>query len=171
MKFLAPLRFLISPPAIAVINLIILWPLVLAIIDVVVGMTIQRDFNEAVDTESTIAIVLIGWGVALEERFVLREVFGMVGRPDERWQKGIDGACYRAGVGVLILGLFAEICAELMHLPNRIIDTAGSEHPLLAVGAVLMAVAALILVRLIVQLIGSLFVRRDNPRISPGESL
>jgi hypothetical protein len=171
MKFLAPLRFLISPPGIAVVNLIILWPLVLAIVDVVESMGILRDFNEAVDTESTIAIILIGWGVALEERFVLREVFGMVGRPDERWQKGIDGACHRTGVGVLILGLFAEICAELMHLPNRIIDTGGSEHPLLAVGAVLLAVSGLILVRFIVQLIGSLFVRRDNPRISPDESL
>lgn len=171
MKVLAPLRLLISPPAIAVINLIILWPLVLAVVDVVESMGIRRDFNESVDTESTIAIVLIGWGVALEERFVLREVFGMVGRPDERWQKGIDGACHRAGVGVLILGLFAEICGELMHLPNRIIHTAGSEHPLLAVGAVLLTVAGLILVRFIVQLIGSLFVRRDNPRISPDESL
>jgi hypothetical protein len=171
MKFLSPLRFLISPPAIAAVNLIILWPLVLAIVDVVESMGIQRDFNEAVDTESTISIVLIGWGVALEERFVLREVFGMVGRPDERWQKGIDEACHRTGVGVLILGLFAEICAELIHLPNRIIDTGGSEHPLLAVGVVLLAVAGLILVRFIVQLIGSLFVRRDNPRISPGESL
>ena len=171
MKFLAPLRFVISPPGIAVVNLTILWPLVLAILDVVESMGILRDFNEAVDTESTIAIILIGWGVALEERFVLREVFGMVGRPDERWQKGIDGACHRTGVGVLILGLFAEICAELTHLPNRIIDTGGSEHPLLAVGAVLLAVSGLILVRFIVQLIGSLFVRRDNPRISPDESL
>lgn len=73
-------------------------------------------------------------------------------------------------MGVLILGLFAEICAEVIHLPNRIIDTGGSEHPLLAVGAALLTLAGLLLVRLIVQLIGSLWVRRDNPRILPGES-
>jgi hypothetical protein len=170
MKFLAPLRVLISPSGIAAVNLLILWPLVLSIVDVIEGIWIHRDFNEAVDTVSTIAIILIGWGVALEERHVLREVFRMSGRPDERWQHGIDEACRRAGVGVLILGLFAEICAELIHLPNRIIETGGSEHPLLAIGTFFLAVAGLILMRLLVQLIGSLWVRRDNPRISPGES-
>jgi hypothetical protein len=168
MKFLAPLRVLISPPAIAAVNLLILWPLVLSIVDVIEGIWIHRDFNEAVDTVSTMAIILIGWGVALEERHVLREVFGMFGRPDERWQHGIDEACRRAGVGVLILGLFAEICAELIHLPNRIIETGGSEHPLLGVGTFFLAVAGLILMRLIVRLIGSLRGRRDNPRITPG---
>jgi hypothetical protein len=170
MKLLAPLRVLISPLAIAAVNLIILWPLVLSVADVIEGFALHRDFNEAVDTVSTIAIVMIGWGVALEERHVLREVFRMVGRPDERWQHGIDKACYRAGVGVLILGLFAEVCAEMIHLPNRIIDTAGSEHPLLAIGIGLLSLAGLVLVRLIVQLVGSLWVRRDNPRISPGDS-
>jgi hypothetical protein len=170
MKLLAPFKFLISPLAIAAINLLILWPLVLSVADVIESIGIHRDFNEAVDTVSTIAIVMIGWGVALEERNVLRGVFGTVGRPDERWQHGIDEACHRAGVGVLLLGLFAEICAELVHLPNRIIDTAGREHPLLAVGIGLLALAGLVLVRLVVQLVGSLWVRRDNPRISPSES-
>jgi hypothetical protein len=170
MKSLAPFRFLISPPAIAAVNLLVLWPLVLSVVDVVEGISLHRKFGEAVDTVSTIAIVMIGWGVALEERNVLRGMFRMVGRPDERWQHGIDEACHRAGVGVLILGLFAEICSEMIHLPNRIIDTSGFEHPLLALGTVLLSLGGLVLLRLIVQLIGSLWVRRDNPRISPGES-
>lgn len=171
MKLLAPFRFLISPLAIAAVNLLILWPLVLSVVDVIESIGIHRDFNEAVDTVSTIAIVMIGWGVALEERHVLREMFSMVGRPDERWQHGIDEACRRAGVGVLILGLFSEICAEMIHLPDRIINTVGSEHPLLAVGIALLSLAGLVLVRLIIQLVGSLWVRRDNPAIFPGESL
>ncbi|MBN9087212.1 MAG: hypothetical protein J0J01_09925 [Reyranella sp.] len=170
MRLLIPFRFLISPLSIAAINLLILWPLVLSVVDLIESIRIHRDFNEAVDTVSTIAIVLIGWGVALEERNVLRGVFKMAGRPDERWQHGIDEACHRSGVGVLILGLFAEVCSELIHLPNRIIDTAGREYPLLAVGTVLLSLGGLILVRLIIQLIGSLGVRRDNPRISPEES-
>ena len=171
MKFLAPFRFVISPLAVAAVNLLILWPLVLSVADVFEGIWILRDFNEAVDTVSTISIVMIGWGVALEERNVLRGVFGMVGRPDERWQHGIDEACHRAGVGVLILGLFAEICAEMIHLPDRIIHLGGREHALLAVGTGLLLLAGLVLVRLIIRLIGSLWVRRDNPRIFPGESL
>jgi len=65
MKLLAPFRFLISPLSIAAINLLILWPLVLSVADLIESIRIHRDFNEAVDTVSTIAIVLIGWGVAL----------------------------------------------------------------------------------------------------------
>jgi hypothetical protein len=170
MKFLAPLRVLISPPAIAAVNLLILWPLVLSVADVGEGFVLHRDFNEAVDTVSTIAIMMIGWGVALEERHVLREVFGMVGREDEPWQGALDALCHRAGVGILVLGLFAEVCAEMVHLPDRIINTDGSEHELLALGAVLLALCGLVLVRHIVKLIGSLWLPRESPGIPPAAS-
>jgi hypothetical protein len=170
MKFLAPLRVLISPPAIAAVNLLILWPLVLSVADIVEGFFKGRDFNQAVDTVSTIAIVMIGWGVALEERHVLRGVFGMTGRGDEPWQNAVDQLCYRTGVGVLILGLFAEICAEMVHLPDRIINTVGRELDLLAVGTVLLSVCGLVLARHIVKLVGSLWVPREDPGVSPGPS-
>ena len=58
----------------------------------------------------------------------------------------------------------------MIHLPNRIINTSGFEPPLLVLGSVLLSLGGLVLLRLIVQLIGSLWVRRDNPRISPGAS-
>jgi hypothetical protein len=170
MKFLAPLRVLISPPAIAAVNLLILWPLVLSVADVLEGFAKGRDFREAVDIVSTLAIVMIGWGVALEERHVLRGVFGMIGRADEPWQNTVDQLCYRTGVGVLILGLFAEICAEMVHLPDRIINTVGREHELLAMGAVLLALCGLVLLRHIVRLVGSLWLPRESPGVSPGPS-
>jgi len=170
MKFLAPLRVLISPPAIAAVNLLILWPLVLSVADVIEGYAMHRDFNEAVDTVSTIAIMMIGWGVALEERHVLREVFGLIGRADEAWQSALDALCHRAGVGVLTLGLFAEICAEMVHLPDRIINTDGREHELLAAGTVLLSLCGIVLVRHIYKLAGSLWLPRESPGASPGQS-
>ena len=74
------------------------------------------------------------------------------------------------GLGVALCGALVVYGAELIHLPNRIIETGGSEHPLLAVGTFFLAIAGLVLMRLIVRLIGSLWIRRDNPRISPSES-
>ena len=146
MKFLAPLRVLISPPAVAAVNLLILWPLVLSVADVLEGFAKGRDFREAVDIVSTLAIVMIGWGVALEERHVLRGVFGMIGRADEPWQNTVDQLCYRTGVGVLILGLFAEICVEAVRLPNDVMPTDGIDPIISWVSVVLLAAGALTLV-------------------------
>src|SRR6185437_407192 len=109
-------------------------------------------------------------GAWRSERHVLRGVFGMTGRVDEHWQSALDQLCYRTGVGVLVLGLFAEICAEMVHLPDRIINTTGREHELLAVGAVLLALCGVVLVRHIVKLVGALWVPREGPGVSPGQS-
>ena len=171
MKFLAPLRVLISPPAIAAVNLLILWPLVLSVVDVIEGYAMHRDFNEAVDTVSTIAIMMIGWGVALEERYVLREVFGLIGRADEALAERARRRCAIAPAwAVLTLGLFAEICAEMVHLPDRIINTDGREHELLAAGTVLLSLCGIVLVRHIYKLVASLWLPRESPGASPGQS-
>jgi hypothetical protein len=153
--YLIPLRLLISPLAIAAINLLILVPMALSVADVAVTIRAHGDFKEPVEIVSTIAIIMIGWGVALEERHVLREMLGMVGRADEVWQEALDGLCHRVGVGVLVLGLFAEICAELVHLPDRIINTDGRELALLAVSIVLITIGGLIMARHVVRLLAA----------------
>ena len=152
MKLLAPLRVLISPPAIAAVNLVILWPLVLSVVDVVEGIWIHRDFNEAVDTVSTIAIILIGWGVALEERHKLREVFSLLGENETREER-IDEICHRFGLGQLLFGLFAEIMVEAVRIPDAIINTAGIEKSVLTAASALLAVGALLLLKQIVLLV------------------
>ena len=70
-----------------------------------------------------IGIIMIGWGVLLEERRTLREIFGLLDGPDEAWQATIDHACHNYGVGQLSIGLMAEICIELIKIPNTIIYT------------------------------------------------
>jgi hypothetical protein len=42
-----------------------------------------KDVEHIVDMLEGLAIVLIGWGVAIEERRSLREMAGLVGTPDD----------------------------------------------------------------------------------------
>jgi hypothetical protein len=58
----------------------------------------------------------------------------------------------------------------MVHLPDRIINTVGREHELLAMGAVLLALCGLVLLRHIVRLVGSLWLPRESPGVSPGPS-
>jgi len=158
------LRLLISPVAIVLINLIILVPMVLSVFDLLPTIWFQRDFVEPVHIVTTVAVMMIGWGVALEERHVVREMLGMVGRPDEAWQSSLDQLCHRVGVGMLVLGLFADVCVEMIDLPDRIINTSGQEHLLLSISVVLISVGSVILARHILTLMAVAL--RRNCRLS-----
>ncbi len=146
-KPFAPLGFLISPLAIAAVNVLLLFPMVLSILDVTGSVARHTDTHEPVTITSTVALMMIGWGVALEERLAIRKVFGAYGRADEARQAVVDEQCHAYGVAQLVLGLFAEIAVAMIALPDRIINTKGLEHPLLAVSLVLIAVASLIQLR------------------------
>ncbi len=154
--FRVPARLLLSPVAIAILNLVILVPMVLAIVDVLQSVIMRHDFHEPLEIVTGIGVIMIGWGVALEERLPLREIFGLVGGPDEEWQVHIDHICHHVGVGELVLGLFAEVCVEIIHLPNHIINTEGLEHGLIALCILFMVVGAVVLAVHIVRMLGSL---------------
>ena len=162
MKFLlVPLRFLISPVFIEAVNLMILFPMVLSIADIVQSVNRHIDTHEPVKIASTIALIMIGWGVALEERGVIRKRFGVAGRADEERQLQIDEMCHEYGVAQLVLGLFAEIAVAMISLPDRIVNTIGYEHTLLTVSVILISIGALIQLRHIFVLIASLWRRKD----------
>jgi len=150
---LAPLGFLISPVTIAAVNLLLLFPMVLSVIDVARSAIARADTHEPVTIASTVALMMIGWGVALEERAVIRRLFGVWGRPDEARQEAIDEQCHTYGVAQLVLGLFAEIAVAMISLPDRIINTKGLEHALLTVSLTLIAIASLIQARHILVLL------------------
>jgi hypothetical protein len=152
---LALLRLLVSPVAIVLVTVIILVPMVRTVFDVFDAAFTRRDFHESVEIVRIIAVIMIGWGVALEERHVIRKVFRIAGGPDETWQARIDDICHRFGVGSLVLGLFAEVSVDLIALPDRIADARGKEHMLLAVGAGLIALAAVLFVRHILVLLAN----------------
>lgn len=158
MKFVfAPLRFLISPVFIAAVDAMILFPMVLSIIDIVQSVNRHSETHEPVTIASTIALIMIGWGVALEERGVIRKRLGVSGRADEGRQAGIDDMCHEYGVAQLVLGLFAEIAVAMISLPDRIVNTIGYEHALLTVSVTLISIGALIQLRHVFVLIATLW--------------
>lgn len=161
MKLLfVPLRVVVSPAFIAGVNVMILFPMVLSIIDVVQSVNRHTDTHEPVTIASTIALIMIGWGVALEERAVIRRRLGACGGPDEERQTRIDEMCHEYGVAQLVLGLFAEIAVAMISLPDRIVNTIGYEHALLTVSITLISIGAIIQLRHVLVLIAALWRRK-----------
>ena len=146
-------RALISRVSIAVIELVIVVPMALAILEVSKAVFVQPDLKEPMDIITGIGMIMIGLGVVLEERKALREIFGLVDGPDEAWQSHLDHSCHHAGVGQLVLGLFAEICIEMIRIPNTVIYTGDVDDYLVVAGSVMVAVAALLLVRHAISLL------------------
>ena len=168
MKFLfVPLRFLISPVFIAAVDVMILFPMVLSILDILQSVNRHADTHEPVTIASTIALIMIGWGVALEERAVIRRRFGLSGGADEERQVRIDEMCHEYGVAQLVLGLFAEIAVAMISLPDRIVNTIGYEHMLLTVSVTLISIGALIQLRHVFVLLATLRRRQDVPEGLP----
>ena len=150
---LVPLRILVSPFVIAGINLLILIPMVLSIFDVAKSMSAHANPDELVSVMSTVSSIMIGWGVALEERDMIRRIAGGKGGPDEARQAMIDSQCHSFGVAQLVLGLFSDIPMAVISLPDRIINATGIEYELLWGAIVLIGIAAVIQVRHIVLLV------------------
>ncbi len=88
-------------------------------------------------------VTLIGWGVALEERSALRGIFGIAGGVDEAYQAHIDHECHAVGVGLLLFGLFSEICVEMVKLPNHIVNTKGIDEIVIGISALFLLLGAL----------------------------
>jgi hypothetical protein len=101
-------------------------------------------------------VVLIAWGVALEERHSLREIFGLDVGVDEAREARIDQLCHRYGLGQLLLGLFSEMGVEFVRVPDRVINTAGIEGEVIVFSAVLLTIC---IVMLLTQ-IGQMFLLR-----------
>jgi hypothetical protein len=148
-------RIFVSPLAIAVIDLLILIPLILAIVDVSQDLLRGANIHEPMDIVEGMGVILIGWGVALEERALLREIFALKQEKDEAWQVAIDHLCHSAGVGLLVFGLFAEMGIEVIRLPDRIINTQGANEAIAAVSVAFLAIGAYVQGRHMLSLFGA----------------
>lgn len=140
-------RIVLSRPFIGVLQLLLVVPMVLAVIEVGKELFGKPDLHNEMDIVTGIGVIMIGFGVVLEERHILREVFGLLGGPHEAWEETIDHICHKYGAGQLVLGLFAEMCIEAIKIPNTILYT-GEVDDYMVVGALaFMAVGAALLAR------------------------
>ena len=138
---------LTSRYTIGLISLVICVPMFITLFEVSKVLWVKPDMKEEMDIVTGIGIIMIGWGVVLEERKTLREIFGLLEMQDEQWQLAIDHVCHNYGVGQLCIGLMAEICIELIKIPNTIFYTGEVDDYLVAAGLVFVGVGALLLVR------------------------
>ena len=146
------LKTFLHPASIALMDLIILIPVVLSI-GVVVATIGHDKLEEPMDILEGIGVVLIGWGVAIEERPSLRVIFGLTAAADPAFEAGIDALCHSSGIGLLILGLFSEIAVTAVRLPNNIVPTEGFDHWVLYVSTAFIAFGAFVLAQHIVRLV------------------
>ena len=146
------MRIFMMPVAIVIMELIILVPIVLSIITVLHDLMAGK-LDEPMEILEGVGVVLIGWGVAIEERPSLREIFHLEDGPNELLEKGIDVLCHSSGIGILIFGLFAEIAVTAVRLPNNVVPTEGFDPVVLCVSVFFVLLGTYVLAQHIVRLV------------------
>jgi hypothetical protein len=122
------MRIFTSVPCIGVIGVLIMFPLSFGILAAQRDLLAGKDVEHIADMLEGLAIILIGWGVAIEERRSLREMAGLIRTPDDERQSAIDRVSHSNGICMLILGLFAEIGVEAVRLPDDVLPTFNFDH-------------------------------------------
>lgn len=146
------MRVFMMPVAIVLIELIILIPVLLSIMTAVQDL-FHGKLDEPMEILEGVGVVLIGWGVAVEERPSLREIFHLEGGTNEALEKGIDVLCHSSGIGMLIFGLFAEIAVTAVRLPNHVVPTEGFDDVVLYISTLFVGLGTYVLVQHIVRLV------------------
>ncbi|GFK94056.1 hypothetical protein NNJEOMEG_01895 [Fundidesulfovibrio magnetotacticus] len=107
----------------------------------------QDNTKEMEDIVENLGVILIGYGVAIEERHAFMNIFRLYPEHEDKTQAAVDHHCHEYGLCYLLLGLFMEVCVALVKLPNSIVDTSQEELLLFGIGAVLLAWSAWLMLR------------------------
>lgn len=146
------IRVFMLPISIALLDLIILIPLVLSIFTVIMDL-MHGKLDEPMEILEGVGVVLIGWGVAIEERPSLREIFRLNSGANEAREKGVDELCHSSGIGLLIFGLFAEIAVTAVRLPQSVVPTEGFDPLVLCISTIFVAIGTYILLQHLVRMV------------------
>jgi len=157
------MRIFVSAPCFLVVGLLIMIPLGLGIFAACRDLLGGRDVEHIAEILEGLGVILIGWGVAIEERHTLREMAHLVDLPDEERQAAIDRVCHSSGIGLLILGLFAEICVEAVRLPNDVMPTEGIDPIICWVSVTFLAAGALTLIHHLGMLVATAWFGYRSP--------
>ena len=78
--------FLTARYTIGLVSLLISIPMFISLFEVSKVLWVKPDMKEEMDIVTGIGIIMIGWGVVLEERKTLRDIFGLGEAQNEQWQ-------------------------------------------------------------------------------------
>jgi len=164
LKFVAKLA--LGRWTIALLNILIIFVVVSSLSHVIGNLRsadlVKPDtppYEETIDIILGMGVILISYGVALEERTSLREIFGLRKEVDDDKEMALDQLCHYAGVGQLLLGLFSEIGVECVRIPNDVINTESIEHIVLGFSVALILIAMVLLAVTTVRLALGKFAR------------
>lgn len=162
-------RAVTSRLATMIIDLLVITLMVLSLYEMLREFVAVPAGDAAKEIIGGISVIMIGWGVALEERASVRDVFGIRGDSDEAWQEQIDRASHGVGVMLLLTGLFAEIFLQLVHIPKSVISTESVRDGLLAIATFFVVFGFLVLVLHVVKL-ATMKTHRDDRAPPPPSS-
>jgi hypothetical protein len=156
-------RALTSRASTVFIDLVVIALMSLSLHEVVRQFLGQPDHGQTREIINDLSVVMIGWGVALEERGSVREAFGISAGDDAAWQTRIDHASHGVGLMLLLFGLFAEIFEQLITLPRRFANIEFVRDGLLAIGALFIIGGLVLLTRHVIVLATMKEDRVDTP--------
>ncbi|MYL82283.1 hypothetical protein GTA51_03910 [Desulfovibrio aerotolerans] len=93
-----------------------------------------------------LGVILIGYGVAVEERQTFMSIFKLYPEFQSPFQTTVDHLCHEYGLCYLLLGLFMEACVACIKIPDAIIDTQNIEDVIFSISALLLLGCTLLMV-------------------------
>jgi hypothetical protein len=123
--------FLLSRWAILAINAVIFFVLAISVDDITRLIWGGHEFHGLEEIIAGVCVILIGYGVVLEERHSLRAMLGAGKTLDLPQEHAIDHFAHGAGLLMLVYGLLGEIAVECVRIPDRLINTQGIERGVL----------------------------------------
>ena len=113
-------------------------------------MTPENDIKEMVEMCNGIAIILYGYGVALESRAPLMRYLKLYPDFATPFQTGVDELCHKYGIFILLLALAQEVLVHLVTIPDRVLNTAGKESYIFSICITMLVFVSFFLIRLTV---------------------
>jgi hypothetical protein len=110
-------------------------------------------FEEAVELWYGLGVVILGFGVLLEEFQSLKKII----YPKHVTNQRLENACHKFGVLLVVAGVFIEVIAWLIKIPNEVLDTKAVESFLLQIAAV----SGLLVIFLVFNFIYSIWFGKD----------
>ena len=130
------------------INLLILMSGINSILDMPpLIANLENDLLQLENITEGYATILIAYGVAAEERSTLMHFLRLYPANLTPLQAAIDKICHNYGLVLLLIGLFVELCEELVKMPDSIINTNGLESLMFYVAVILTIVSSCALIR------------------------
>ncbi|HNW27242.1 MAG TPA: hypothetical protein PKN50_02095 [Spirochaetota bacterium] len=127
---------------------IILAGIILSIISEVTELVLtpENDTDEMVHLCNGIAIILYGYGVAIEFRGSLMKSFRLYPAFADPIQEMTDKLCHTFGIYFLLLGLVQEILVHIVIMHSRVLDIIGNENYIFAICVAIQTIVTVLVI-------------------------